>query len=243
VSVASPPLRGAITNAIEFFERPYSREPYALLMLDVMYRQFGIGAFADALQRYDKELASRPKWARMLRVFRRISDHESELQPGDLEAAAKELDVLTVPALYCDRFPLPDDYPAVIEQAVGQGFYELTHALLAWIWIRDNECSLQLPEEFNAALFQATADLINDDPVATDLELEAAAFLHMAGQGAYVDDTFVERVIAQQNHEGGWLEQKGYYWHTSVSGLLFLLHVGCPTDSVPPMLAPPPNAK
>jgi hypothetical protein len=234
-----PDLSRAVAKAIDFFKD--SHEPYALLWLDVIYRRFGIAEFADALQRYDQVLAERPEQAPLLRVFRRIADHDNPLQAEDLQKVTNELDLITVPALYCDRLGLPDDYPAKLEKAVSRGGYMLTHVLLALIWIHENGCELQLPESFIEEVYHANAALINDDPVVDDLELEAAAFLYLAGQGALVDNAFIERVIAVQNDDGGWRYSSDVpgesNWHPTILGLLLLLHVKFPSDSYPPMLA------
>jgi hypothetical protein len=233
-------LQRAVTNAIDFFEG--SREPDVLLMLDVMHRRFGIAEFADALQRYDQVLAERPQQAPLMRVFRRIADHDNPLQAEDLQAVSFEVDRVTVPALYCDRLGLAADYPAMLVGAVSSGGYMLTHALLAWIWIQDNGCEVPLHDDFIEYMYRANAALIGDDSVVDDLELEAAAFLYLAGQGALVDDAFVECVIALQNDDGGWLPSSDTpgdsHWHATISGLLLLLHVEFPADSYPPMLAP-----
>jgi hypothetical protein len=239
-------LKTAVTNAINFFEdslQPYqSNELYALMMLDVMYRRFGITEFADALQQYDQAIATHPQDAAIMRVFRRIADHDNQLQPGDLQSVTYDIDRLTVPALYCDRYGLPDDYAAQLEQAANLGDYMLTHTVLAWIWLQENGCTLQLPDGFIQSLYQATAALINNDSVVDDLELEAAAFLYLAGQGTLVNNSFVNRAIAGQNFDGGWLtysnEPGESNWHATAVGLLFLLHVEYPADSYPPMLAP-----
>ena len=235
-----PDLSRAVARAIDFFRD--SREPYALLWLDVIYRRFGVAEFADALQRYDQVLAERPEQAPLLRVFRRIADHDNQLQAEDLQKVTNELDLITVPALYCDRLGLPDDYPATLEKAVSRGGYMLTHVLLALIWIHENGCEVQLPEGFIEEVYHANAALINDDPVVNDLELEAAAFLYLAGQGALVNYAFVERVIAVQNDDGGWRYSSDVpgesNWHPTILGLLLLLHVRFPSDSYPPMLAP-----
>jgi hypothetical protein len=239
-AVAPDLLQRAVANSINFFEG--SREPHALLMLDVMHRRFGIAAFADALQRYDEALAERPEHAPLLRVFRRIADHDNPLYSEDLQEVSEDIDRITVPALYCDRLGLPDNYPEMLDEAARTGGYLLTHVLLAWIWIQDNGCEVPLPDGFIETMYRANAALIGDDPVVNDLELEAAAFLYLAGQGALVDDAFVERVIAVQNYDGGWLYSSDTlgdsYWHTTVLGLLLLLHVEYPADSYPPMLAP-----
>jgi hypothetical protein len=236
-------LERAVANAIDFFEESREPiEPYGLLMLDVMYRRFGIAEFADALQLYDQELAELPEQAPLLRVFRRIADHDNQLQAGDLEEVSKDADLITVSALYCDRLGLPSDYSELLERAVGFGDYMLPHVLLACIWIQDNGCEVPMLDGFIENLYLANAALIGDDSVVDDLELEVAAFLYLAGQGALVDDAFVERVIAVQNDDGGWFASSDFpgasHWHSSVLGLLLLLHVAYPAGSYPPVLAP-----
>ncbi|MCJ7762893.1 hypothetical protein MUP38_05510, partial [Candidatus Bathyarchaeota archaeon] len=72
--------------------------------------------------------------------------------------------------------------------------------------------------------------------------LEAAAFLYLAGQGALVNDAFIDRVIAVQNYDGGWLLSSNNSgssdWHPAILGLFLLLQREYPADSYPPMLAP-----
>ena len=224
----------AIDKAIKWLEE--TDEPYALLFLDVIYRRFGIEEFADASQRYDVQIVDSP----VLRVFRRIVDYDNQLQPRDLEALDFNGDVLTAPALYCDRIPLPTNYPLILEGAMNSGRYMLTHSLLAWIWIQENGCELALPEGFVEEMFQANSNLINLDSLADDIELEAAVFLYLAGQGEFVDDTFIQCVINNQDDDGSW-EGEPERWHSTVLGLTLLLHVEYPADTYQPMLAPKPS--
>ena len=227
-----------IANAIKFLVG--TDEPHALLWLDVIHRRFGIAEFADSLSRYDQVLTEQGQ-SLQLRVFRRIADYNNPLQAEDLEGLVS-LDRVIVPALYYDRFGLPDDYSTMLKEKESLGAYELTHVLLAVIWIQDNDCELPLSRGFIENLYHANAALIGNDPVVEDLELEAAAFLYLAGQGKLVDNAFIDRVIAAQNDDGGWsisgdtTEESD--WHPTVLGLLLLLHVGFPSDSYPPILAP-----
>jgi hypothetical protein len=225
----------SVVNAIKFFE--WSQEPEAMLWLDVMYRRFGIEKFANSLQRFDQLLwyADQPS---VTRLFRRMADYNSPIRAKDLKKVTNKLDLITLPALYCDRLDLPSDYLMVLEEGVSQGGYQLTHVLLAWIWIQENGCELELPDGFIEDMYHANAALINTDPVVTDLELEAAAFLCLAGQSELIDDSFLERVIASQDIDGGWGSSRR--WHTTILGLLFLLHVEFPSDTYPPVLAPKP---
>jgi len=234
-----PDLPTAVANAIDFFEG--SREPYALLWLDVMHRRFGIEEFADALQRYDQVMTEHPEQWPILHVFRRIADYDNPLQAEDLQTVSLPTDIIIAYALYCDRLGLPSDYSEMLDSAVSEGGYYVTHVLLACIWIQENGCELALPDGFIDDVYRATAVIVNNNPrVVDDLKLEAAAFLYLAGQGARVNDSFVKRVIASQNDDGGWGEsidgQGGSYWHATILGLLLLLHVEFPADSYPPML-------
>jgi hypothetical protein len=244
VSQSSSPknLDTAIGDAIKFFED--SNQPHALLWLDVMYRRFGVTEFAYAAQRYDQILDERSN-IRLFNVFRRIIHHDNQLQPYDMQAVVEAIDLITVPALYCNRpdQPLPENYPLMLDQAAKLGGYNLTHVVLALIWIQDNGCEVPLPAGFIDQIYLDNSALINDGTVIDELKIEAAAFLYLAGQGELVDDSFIERVIEVQNTDGGWLRfsdvQDGSNWHTTISALLLLLHVKYPADSYPPVLAPP----
>jgi hypothetical protein len=236
---ATRTLQQATANAINFCEK--LREPDALLMLDVMHRLFGIEAFANSFQRYDQILTQLPgEQAPHLRVFRRLADPDTPMLEEDWQAISADIDFFIVPALYCDRQKLPDNYPDTLNRAANHGGLQLTHTLLACIWIEENGCEGALPEGFLGNVCQATAALINSDSVVNEIELEAAAFLHLAGQGAMVNETFVEHVIAVQNDDGGWSRSSDIggssYWHSTVLGLLFLLHVQSSASSYPPML-------
>lgn len=225
----------SVVNAIKFFEQ--SQEPEAILWLDVMHRRFGIEKFANSLQRFDQLCLYSGKSSEV-RPFRRIADYNNPICTYDLKRVTSDLDLITLPALYCDRLNLPSDYSTLLEEGVSQGGYQLTHVLLAWIWIQENGCELELPDGFIEDMYHANAALINTDPIVTDLELEAAAFLCLAGQSELIDDSFLERAMASQDVDGGWGSSRR--WHTTILGLLYLLHVESPSDTYPPVLAPKP---
>ena len=226
----------SVAKAIKFFE--WSQEPEAMLWLDVMHRRFGIVEFANSLQRFDQLIYLYSGNPFDLRMFRRIADYNNLIHAEDLKRVRFELDRITLPALYCDRLDLPSNYLMVLEEGVSRGGYQLTHVLLAWIWIQENGCELELPDGFIEDMYHANAALINTDPIVTDLELEAAAFLCLAGQSELIDNSFLERVLASQDLDGGWGSSKR--WHTTILGLLYLLHMEFPSDTYPPVLAPEP---
>ena len=235
-------LQPTVMRAINFFqESEEPDDPYALLLLDVVNRRFGIEEFADALNRYDEIMGMLPYEAPLMRLFRRIADYNNPFQYWDLEEVSEDVDRLTIPALYCNQLDIPRDYQSALERAFSLGGYMLTHTLLACIWIQENGCEVPLTDDFMENVYNANAALINEDTVVEDLELEAAAFLCLAGQGSLVDHIFVERVIDTQNYDGGWLfssdKSSVSNWHPSVLALLFLLHMEYPSESYSPMLA------
>ncbi len=231
------PRQQAIDKAIYYLKQ--TDEPYAMLWLDVMHRRFGIEEFANALEQYDRLLAESP--TPIMRIFRRIADYNNPLQTSDIDSVNDQLDYITVPALYCDRVKPPDNYPTTLNKAISIGRYPLTHVLLACIWMENNKYENPLSNDTIKSVYHATAELINDDPTVDDIELEAAAFLALSGQINLVDDTFLDKVVKNQNADGSWSEfgdkPGDSYWHTTVLGLLFLLHVENPADSYPPVLA------
>ncbi len=228
-------VRTAVANATDFINR--TREPYALLFLDIMHRRCGVQQFADALKRFDEVLAERPQEAPLLRVLRRIADADNPLRPDDWDHVQIQADRILVSALYCDRLGLPPSFAEVLDKAVRAGGYHATHALLAWTWIQDNRCALALPDGFVDEMYRAVAAIVDDRPtLVNDLKLEAAAFLCLARQGARVDPRFVQRVVAIQNADGGWgrpddvglSKPDESSWHSTILALLLLLHVAFP---------------
>ena len=220
-----------VSNSINFFRK--STVPEALLWLDVMYRRFGIEVFADSVRRFNEVMFWYPEQSNV-DLFSRIVDYHRSINAAEIEKVTDELDRITLPALYCDRLDFPTNYSTLLQNGVSKGGYQLTHVLLAWIWIQENGGEIELPDGFIDNMYQANAALINSDSTTTDLEMEAAAFLCLAGERELVDDSFVDWVIASQAVDGSWGEK--HSWHSTVLGLLFLLHVEFPCDDYPPVL-------
>lgn len=224
----------AVDNAIDFLRK--TREPHALLFMNIIHRRFGIEAFADCLRRYDEVLSEHPDRAPVLRVMRRIADADNPLRPEDWEHVTIQTDRLLVTALYCDRLGLPPSFAEALARAVSQGGYAATHALLSWVWVQENRCELPVAEGFVENMVGTVARIIDEDPTSVnDIKLEAGAFLCLARYSARVDLGFVRRVIRFQNADGGWgvpAEGAGNpdesSWHSTILALMILLHVRFP---------------
>jgi hypothetical protein len=223
-------VRSAIAKAIDFLKD--TREPHALAFMTILHRRCGIAQFADCGKRYDEVLPNHSD--RVLRVFRRMFDADNPIDPDDWKHVVVPTDRLMISALYCDRLGLPPTYAEALAVAVRRGGYAATHALLSWVYVQDNGCELVLPDGFEEEMYGAVAAIIDEDPtVIHDINLEAAAFLCLARQGARVDRGFVWRVVALQNDDGGWGAVGESNWHATVLGLMILAHVRFPNASEP----------
>ena len=229
-------VRTAVANGIKFLNR--TREPYGLWFMGMMHRLFGVPEFADALKRYDEEIAERPKEAPVLRVLRRLNDANNPLQPDDWDHVLIHTDRVLATALYCDRLGFrPSLTQKCSRRGVKAGGYHATHVLLAWIWLQDNRCKLAVRDGFVEEMYRANAAILEDRPtIVNDLKLEAAAFLCMARQGKRVDPRFIRHVVSIQRADGGWGKldtpdpdkPDESSWHSTTLALLLLLHVEFP---------------
>ena len=223
-----------VLKAINYFSTP--TEPEAILWLDVMHRRFEMDEFPGALQAFDHLMLWSSDKA-YVNMFRRMADYYYTVNSAELGKVTNELDIITLPALYCDRVDLPANYSTRLIDGASEGGYKLTHVLLAWIWLQENGGEVELPEGFVEEMYLDNAALINTDSTITDVEMEAAAFLCLAGQNDLVDAAFIDQVITTQESDGGW-GGTNKRWHTTVLGLLYLLHMEFPSNSYPPILAP-----
>lgn len=223
-------LQSKLRKGVSFLQS--TREPHALLFMDLLYRRYGVEAFSDALARYDDVLTEHPD-APKLRVFRRMADADTPLQPDDWDHVTFPKDRVLVAAMWCDRLGLPDSYSEVLAIEAEAGGYGLTHALLSYIFVQDNGCPLDLPKGFVEKMYADVAAIIDDRPgTINDIKLEAAAFLCLARQSARVNLHFVRRVLAIQNEDGGWGkpdegagDPDGSSWHSTILALILLQHV------------------
>lgn len=217
--------RSVIAKAINYLND--TRAPHALMFMTILHRRFGIEAFADCGSRYDDVLTEHSD--PVLRLFRRVFDANNPIDPDDWDHVVVPTDRLIISALYCDRLGLPPSFAEALERAVRQGGYATTHALLAWVWLNENGCKLDVADGFVEEMYSAAAALINEDPtVVHDINLEAGAFLCLARQPERVDLAFVRRVIAVQNEDGGWGAVDASNWHATILALMMLVHVSFP---------------
>lgn len=182
-------------------------DPAATILLERLKSRFGVEvdpALKDRLLRN----SDAPELDE-IRPYLRLIDPNLVLDPATVSAPRNGVDALTLPALWCDRVPLPGEHLAALDAALAQGGYEATHAALALTWIDELDCLPEaevdpLKEKAGSAIAAIAAS-----QSATDLGIEAALMLHYTGHGNEVDPVWVSEILASQNPDGGWPPEPG----------------------------------
>ena len=140
-----------------------------------------------------------------MRLFTRLLEPSFILPRANFETAQEE-DAFTIPALYCDIYPIDTSrYFPVLRQEIASGDYRLTHALLAYIWISERQClSIAELKSIKMSLLEGNHALVDRFPMWLDLKMEAAGLLQAAGE--MIPPNWIEEVIAAQQPDGGWLD-------------------------------------
>jgi len=245
--MAAPALEKATERADTALEKALNvlagsePQPHLLLFLDVFHRRFGLERFGDARVHYDELMEhSPPEMVPYLRALRRMLDPNNAVE-GDRYPCVPTVDLLTCPALYCDRLPAPPSYNAWLHASLAAGRKDLTHVGFANMLARDLGCQGFVPTDVEAAAIDGMTELVARDGRVTDLELEAATFLLYLGHGDHLPEGFTEEVLAAQRPDGGWAldsaePQRPANWHPTCWAAWYLLESRPAPGGRPPIV-------
>lgn len=253
-STLSPNIELALKN----LEAQPALAPSAVLVLDYLRRWYGFAAFPDLADRYRLAIrqgnaAGLPDdWqASYLRVMHRIittskirtnKNARWEDFAGPMFARGG-INVITVPALYCDQIPFPAEYASILAAGLVTGGYELTHVGMALRWIDENGCSSPMDADFEPTVAKAIAKLVDPADGVTDLEIEATAFLMYMDRRDLVHADAIDAIASAQRPNGGWSldssdKSLATRWHPTAMGVWALLGHHAPDVEMSPMIAP-----
>jgi hypothetical protein len=107
-------------------------------------------------------------------------------------------------ALHCDILGVPEMWANHWDQALRKGGHAITYALLEAVFARERGCPLPRSPAYVARLEREVAALIVPDGRTSNLEIEAAWILTLAGRGSMVARSFLGDVLDAQWNDGGW---------------------------------------
>ena len=235
-SERDPAVQDAVDRATAWLVRR-DDSPHVYLFLGVIGRRFELGALDGMLERFDATLGRGPRTPDLL-AARRILSAEHDFSTEGLALLTSEINRIHAPALYCDRLGLPLNYRQILKDASEAGGYPLTHVGLALIWMDALGCEppVAQPARFRRNVIERMALLLDPADGLTDVEIEAAAFLHTLGRGDLVPEGFLAAVLAAQHEDGSWShdtreEPQASDWHASCLALWYVLEATTAADA------------
>lgn len=215
----------AIAAAVAYLNaRGEKLQPVAVPILGNLQRQYKIPVDIAAAE---QKVLSGSEERR--RVFQRHMRGGVTASRDDI-MKLRGIDHITAAALYCDLYGLPKYFFRAVHSMANRGGYDLTHAMLALVIVRNQRCSYDrevFRRELTAEIHQLRT-LLAENPVDSDLGIEAVLMLHlsrkspdMAGEPSHVNPVWIERIIAAQSPDGSWYQND----HTTVLALWLLLEL------------------
>lgn len=215
----------AIDKAVQYVNvRGENLLQVAVPMLDNLQRRFGLKVNITAARQ--RILLATPPGRRVF--FRHLGP--GLIATREQVSALRGIDHITAAAMYCDLYGLPADFFIKVRSLANRGGYALTHATLAMVMVRAQNCaydrkiySTELRRQINQLRF-----LLQNTPVESDLGIEAILMLHlsrrspeMAGEPSHVNPQWIEQILAAQSPDGSWYQND----HTTVLALWLLLEL------------------
>ncbi len=256
---ATGELPPSIVRGLAYLEAQPALAPSAVLVLHYLRRWYGLTVFPDLDDRYRIALnqGNTPglpeDWkASYLRVMHRIISPTVKINLDgrarweDFAAAMFArggVNVITIPALYCDQIPYPMAYTSILESGRRAGGYELTHVGMALRWIDENGCTSPMDAGFEPTVANDIAELVDPTDGVTDLDMESTAFLMYMGRRDLVREDMLVAIVDAQRPNGGWSDDSSdpsltSAWHPTSMALWALLGQHEPEVEMSPMIVP-----
>ncbi len=223
-------LDSAITAADDYFAASQDKR-YAEIGLLTQYLK---RKYPDVLNFQLKPFPDKKALGNTWIVVSRFADFDYRLSLKDIRRHPNPINQMTTAAIYCDKIALPASYMLTLKQANKLGGLALTHGVMAAYWAMENGCITEqdlprdiLPEQIKG--LQQIAQFQSKD--FQDLGIEAVAFLYYVGRPDLVQQQWVDRILLQQNADGGWGgwgKDKASDLHASALALWVLLEARYP---------------
>ncbi len=178
--------------------------PLQWLIVDYLDRKFSLGPTFSFANRHVMPPAEELD-AEDFKIHKRI------VQPDQLVDKlpyneASPIRKMMMAAAHCDHIPLPPGYYQLLQQNLDLGGYNMTHVSYSLERMEENGCSLPIQQnkELRETVTARMVELIKRSDINAELRYEAVAFLINMGRRELVTTDVVDKIIAEQQADGGW---------------------------------------
>ncbi|HEX2679229.1 MAG TPA: hypothetical protein VHM19_21410 [Polyangiales bacterium] len=245
---APPAYEAAIARGLSYLDASRAHvSSLQWLFVDYLQRKFGLDPRFAAVNTLRAPPTTGTE-ALHFRVHERIAFPDQLVDRLPL-AEADPMSRVVMAAAHCDHIPVFAEFAAELEQMIARSDYDLTHAALALQLTAENGCAV-LPAArvvaVRAELAQGMAKLAADPKTSWDLRYEALALLFYTGHAETVRSEWLDRIVSEQQADGGWLGDRAAPLsndHSSVLAIWALLEAARPQAPRLPLLRRPSAAQ
>lgn len=255
---ADSPYAAHIDKAINYlyYDRTPDRWP-ALALLDFLQRKFGLDRRYTHANMFSPQMQALAD-TKDLSIMGRLVDPSHQYDPSAFKVDNWTFRAM-VQVLYCDRFPLPDDFTrtlfdkiAALDKADRTPFENLEAAVLGrvLVWGAENGCVSADTPQFGEAREKLAAILrkiLLDNGPTGMIGCQAITTLDYLGKRKLVDKDWLDALATTQLSNGGWsqskTDRKNTDSHTTALALWALLEHSMPTAPKVPMIPQPPGGE
>lgn len=166
---------------------------------------------------------------RQWETYRQMMAFDKRRQP-QLPLPLSTLDGVNLYALYCGKALRQKTFLQYMDSSRVYGGYDLTHAYLAALLLRNTRCLCQRHIDRLYPLLLGDMRLLVPAPAVSsfsDLDMEVMALLLYANERMLISEALVSRVLQAQQPDGAWkdadVESRDFTDHTTTLALWVLL--------------------
>ncbi len=179
--------------------------PFQWILLDYLQRSFELDPVFSA-QNTKPKIPTDEIQAEKFRVYQRIAFPNELVDSLPTDDFPLPTARLLMAATHCDHIPLPADYQHLIQQNLEDGGYGVTYVAMSLQFLKENGCSLPpgYDQRVRELVAPAMVVIIEDPDTIPDLRYEAIAFLMQLNRRDLVQPEWLERIVLEQQKDGGW---------------------------------------
>lgn len=178
--------------------------PLQWLIVEYLDRKFNLGPTYSFANRH-VVVPTEEIDAEDFKIFKRIAEPDQLIDKLPYDKAAP-IRKMMMAAAHCDHIPLPLGYDQLLEQNLELGGYNMTHVSFSLERMHENRCSLSegQDKELRESVATKMAELSRKSDINDELRYEAVAFLINMGRRELVTSDVVDKIVAEQQADGGW---------------------------------------
>lgn len=223
----SDSIKKVIDKSVNFFKNKDKIDAQSYLLLDYLIRKYEIPLSIDS--RKAKNAFNENNLNSSFTFFYRIIEPEAikVVVPDTFNIPMEQS---LVRALLCKEKPVDEKFLDFLEAQINSGGYPLTHAVIALIWLRENQCIInekRIKGMINTSI-NLLLELAKKERYNTDIGIEAMAVLCYTNNYKKVTPFMISEVLKVQKANGSWAHSPETTMtdeHTTILALWLLLGV------------------